>query len=99
MNIYNKSSINKFARKHAECKDALFTWYDYVKTVAWNNPNDVKKSFPKASIVGKGTNLVIFDILDRNYRLVVSINYGNQWVFLKWFGSHSVYDRMDVTKL
>ena len=99
MNIYNKSSINKFARKHAECKDALFTWYDYVKTVAWDTPNDVKKSFPRASMIGRGTNLVVFDILGGNYRLVVSINYHNKWVFIKWFGTHGSYDKIDVTKL
>ena len=99
MNIYNKSSVNKFARKHAESKDALFAWYDYVKTVSWDTPNDIKRSFPKASVIGKGTHLVVFDILGGNYRLVVSINYRNKWVFIKWFGTHSDYDKIDVTKL
>ncbi len=99
MNIYNKSAINEFGKRHAVCKEPLLSWYDHVRSLQWRIPADIKKNYPKASIIGRGTDLVVFDILGGNYRLITSVNYNRRWIFIKWFGTHAEYDKLDVTKL
>ncbi len=50
--------------------------------------------FGSASIVS--ANRVVFNIKGNDYRLVVSINYQLQVIFIKWLGTHAEYDRVDV---
>jgi len=53
--------------------------------------------YPAASIVGDER--VVFNIRGNNYRLVVAINYSAGIVFIKFFGTHAEYDKIDVRKV
>jgi len=48
--------------------------------------------FPKARILPD--NRVVFNIVGRNYRLVVKINYERGWVFVRFIGTHTEYDKI-----
>ena len=63
----------------------------------WKNSNDVKVQYRSASIIGG--NKVVFNICGNKYRLVVKINYTNQWVYIMFVGTHKEYDKIDFTKL
>lgn len=65
-----------------------------VQQASWKNSADVKQDFASASIVG--SDRVVFNIKGNHYRLVVAINYERWTVFIKWFGTHAQYDRIDV---
>ncbi len=39
---------------------------------------------------------VVFNIKGNNYRLVTTIDYRRQIVFIKWLGPHRDYDRIDA---
>jgi mRNA interferase HigB len=73
---------------------ALEAWHDEAVRAEWRTPAEVLKSHANASIVG--SNRVVFNIKGNSYRLVVSINYILQIVFIKWIGSHAAYDKIDV---
>lgn len=92
MLILKKSAITAFAEAHPGCKDELMAWHRVVKDSKWAKPNDVKKTYIKASILKRGR--VIFDIT-RNYRLVAHINYQAEIVFIRFIGNHNEYDRID----
>src|SRR6185437_14856497 len=61
MNIYNKSTLNSFAKKYADAKKELELWYNDVSASHWTKPGDVTKAYRDASavknnrIVFKGT--------------------------------------------
>lgn len=38
---------------------------------------------------------MVFNIKGNTYRLVVEVNYLARIVFVKWFGTHAQYDRID----
>ena len=57
-------------------------------------PAQVKVQFPKASIIAN--NRVVFDIAGNRYRLIVSMNYKFQSAYIKFFGTHAEYDRIDA---
>ena len=76
---------------------ALEAWYHEVRRATWKMPADVKRSYATASLVG--SDRVVFNIKGNSYRLVVAVHYRRAIVFIKWFGSHAEYDRIDVEKV
>lgn len=69
-------------------------WLDIVDRAQWRNPEDVKASYPKASILKGGR--VVFNIKGNDYRLVARIQYQAGVVALRFFGTHAEYDRIDA---
>jgi mRNA interferase HigB len=72
----------------------LRAWYHDTKTADWKNPNDLKRQYKNASIVGEGR--VVFNIKGNDYRLVVVIDYEFQVIFIRFIGTHKQYDKIDV---
>ncbi len=95
MNIYNKSSVIAFYSKHADSKLALKIWYEDVESKNWKTPNELKKAFGGSVIILKNSRAV-FDIKGNDYRLVAAINYEQGWLFIKFIGTHSEYDKIDT---
>lgn len=75
-------------------KAALEAWFHEAAKAEWRNPADVQRSYRSASTVS--TDRVVFNIRGNDYRLVTAIDYSRQIVFIKWIGSHSDYDKIDV---
>src|SRR5664280_2812009 len=69
-------------------------WLDIVGHAQWSNPEDVKTSYPKASILKAGR--VIFNIKGNDYRLVAALQYRAGTLMIRFFGTHAEYDRIDA---
>jgi len=68
-------------------------WLDIVGRAQWRNPEDVKASYPKASILKAGR--VVFNIKGNDYRLVTVVQYRAGALAIRFFGNHAEYDRID----
>ncbi|HEY1054296.1 MAG TPA: type II toxin-antitoxin system HigB family toxin [Emticicia sp.] len=95
MNIYNKSSIIQFYKKHADAKLPLEIWHEEVQSKIWKTPNQIKQDYGGSVSILKNSRAV-FDIKGNDYRLVAAINYENEWVFIKFIGTHTEYDKIDA---
>lgn len=95
--IFAKSTLREYWEKLPETEQHLKTWYDTVKSVQWKSPGDVKKSYANASILKNGR--IVFNIKGNSYRLIVRINYEKQWVFIRFIGTHSDYDKIDADNI
>jgi mRNA interferase HigB len=71
-----------------------YAWLDIVGHARWRNPEDVKVSYPKASIL-KGSR-VVFNIKGNDYRLVARLAYQAQVLAIRFFGTHSEYNKIDA---
>ena len=61
----------------------------------WRNPEDVKASYPKASIL-KGSR-VVFNIKGNDYRLIARpYSTRHRSLAIKFSGTHSEYDKIDA---
>lgn len=60
----------------------------------WKTPNDVKRTYSNASILKESR--MVFNIKGNDYRLVVKFNFEKQWIFIRFIGTHSEYDKIDV---
>lgn len=94
MRIFNKSGVEFYAQLHAPARDGLRAWYAEAIEAAWLTPEHVKAQFSKVSIIAN--NRVVFNIAGSRYRLIVLMNYKFQAGYIKFFGTHAQYDRIDA---
>ena len=99
MRIISKKTLKDFYEQklYKDSKNSLEAWHQEVLKADWNNPNEVKKQFGNASIVGD--NKIIFNIHGNKYRLIVKINYFAKIVFIKFIGTHKQYDSINVMEI
>jgi len=70
-------------------------WYKTVKRAEWKSLGDVRRDYPSADQVG---NVLIFNVLGGNYRLIVRITYSGQRIYVKALMTHREYDRKEWMK-
>lgn len=97
MRVIAKKVLREFWEKHADSEEQLKTWYKEASKATWSSPTDIKAAYAKASILKGGR--VVFDICGNKYRLVVDINYPRQWVFIRFIGTHTDYDKIDANTI
>lgn len=97
MRVIAKKILRDFWEKYTDSEQQLKTWYKEASKASWNNPNVIKNEYAKASILKSGR--VVFNICGDKYRLIVDINYNRQWVFIRFIGNHSEYDKVDADKI
>jgi mRNA interferase HigB len=90
MHIISKKKLKEFCHKHADARTALDDWYKIVTSANWKNLAEVKKIYPSADLV---SNFTVFNIKGNTYRLIVSIDYESQVVYVKYVLTHSEYDK------
>jgi mRNA interferase HigB len=69
-------------------------WLDIVGRAEWRHPEDVKMSYPKASILKAGR--VVFNIKGNDYRLIARVQYEAGVLAIRFFGTHAEYDKTDA---
>lgn len=92
--IIAKSTLREFWEKHSDAEIPLKTWHKIVEKQKWKDVSDVKKVFGNVSIAGN--NKVVFNIKGNDYRLVMYIVFKMQKVFIRFIGTHSQYDKINV---
>ena len=100
MRIIALSTLKAFWEHDAAYSDAIeptLAWYRHALKADWEAPADVKADFRNASILKDGR--VVFNIAGNKYRLVVWINYAYRVVYIRFIGTHTKYDQVDVQKI
>ena len=97
MRVISRRKLIDFWAKHADAKEALEVWFREAKAARWEPPEDIKRRYPKASILPG--NRVVFDIKGNTYRLVVVVIYQFGTVYLRFVGTHAEYDKIDATTI
>jgi mRNA interferase HigB len=69
-------------------------WRAIAETSQWRTPQEVKKSYPRASILKAAR--VVFNIKANDYRLITLVHYESGIVMIRFFGTHREYDEIDV---
>jgi HTH-type transcriptional regulator/antitoxin HigA len=62
-----------------------------VHRARWKSSAELKAQLHSVSILT--AERAVFNIKGNDYRLIASINYGHQILFVKWLGTHREYDR------
>ena len=94
MHIVAVKFLRAFWEKNPDSEQPLKSWVDEAKKASWLQPAHIKEQYRSASILKN--NRVVFNIKGNDYRLVVSIAYHYQAVYVKFVGTHKEYDAIDA---
>ena len=97
LRIFAKSTLRAFWDEHPDVEQNLKTWYDTEMSSDWKKPTDVKKTYVNASILKESR--IVFNIKGNSYRLVTKFNFEKQWIFIRFIGKHSEYDKIDANTI
>jgi len=94
MVIIAKATLTRFAEEHPDSLVALMEWYDTVTVADWATINDLRTRFNSVDYVGNDR--FVFNIRGNRYRLIVAIIFSIRTVYIKFVGTHAVYDKIDA---
>ncbi len=90
MLILGRDILENFWNDHKDAENALKTWIQVVQEANWQNFVELRKTYPKADLVGDCT---VFNIRGNNYRLIAIVNYAAQIVQVLYILTHKEYDK------
>lgn len=90
MHVISRRQLREYSQKHGDCEQALDDWYKIASKANWGNLVEVQIAYPQAEAVG---NFTVFNIKGNKYRLIVSINYEKQVIYIKYVLTHAEYDK------
>jgi mRNA interferase HigB len=94
LRIIAKRTLRTFWKRHPKAKGPLEAWHQEVARGDWATPSAVKAQFHSASVLRDDR--VAFNIAGNQYRLIVKINYPYRVVYIRFIGTHTDYDTIDV---
>ena len=97
MRVFSKGTLRDFWLRHPDAAAGLDGWYRETLRARWRRPAEVIARYSNASIVG--SDRVVFRIRGGAYRLVVSVDYQYQQVYIRFVGTHAQYDRINAAEV
>ena len=76
---------------------ALLRWFQLASESEWRHINDIKDDVLSVDYVGNKR--YVFNICGNKYRLVCKINFSAQYIFVRFIGTHSEYEKIDVRNI
>jgi mRNA interferase HigB len=97
MRIIARKTLRDFWETHPDVEQSLRAWFHDTKVATWSGPAAIRAVYANASFLAN--NRVVFNIHGNRYRLIVTINYEYQVVYIRFIGSHAEYDRIDAAAI
>jgi mRNA interferase HigB len=96
-NIINRKTLLAYTEKYPKAKNALLEWYYEFQQSDFKSFQELNAVYRNASLAGDDR--VVINIMGNHYRLVIRIIFVYKTIQIKWFGTHSEYDKIDVTTI
>ncbi|MDD4199487.1 MAG: type II toxin-antitoxin system HigB family toxin [Paludibacter sp.] len=93
MRIVSHRKLVDFYRIYPNSKMPLEQWYLQTKQANWKNFADIKKDFN--AVDGVGNQRYVFNIKGNEYRLVVIIQFTHGYIYIRFVGKHSDYNKIN----
>ncbi len=90
MHIISRKILRQFWEKYPDSETPLSRWLKLVNSSTFENFDELRSVFPSADIVG---DLIVFNIGGNKYRLITSIHFNRQKVYIRYILTHSEYDK------
>ena len=90
MHVIAKRRITEAKQLYPECKSALDGWFKIIKDNEFGNYAELKATF---NSVDKVDDLIVFNIGGNKLRLIASIHFNRQKLFVRHILTHKEYDK------
>jgi len=92
MHIISRKRLREFWEDYPDSETSLQRWYRIVSRTSFASLQELRHVFPSADQVG---DLVVFNIGGNKYRLIASVHFNRQKVYVRRVLTHAEYDRGD----
>ena len=94
VHLVKKQTIQNYVISHASGKSSFEKWMTVIKYADWKIPEDIRRTYGSADLLGKGSDRVVFDIGGNNYRMICKYYFSGTMahLFVCWIGTHAEYD-------
>ncbi len=101
MRIITNRSITRCWNKYSDAKSSLAIWEERMCETKFTNHETLKCVFPNADYIPNQffKHLTIFNIKGNEYRLAADVFFNSGHVFIKWFGKHADYEKIDFKQI
>jgi mRNA interferase HigB len=89
MHVITKKRICEAIEKFSDSKSALDGWYKVMSKNHFDNYSGLKSTFKGVDKVG---NLYVFNIGGNKLRLITSIHFNRQKIYVRYILTHKEYD-------
>ena len=90
MHVIPRKSLRQFWERHSDSKKPLSRWFKIMEKNDFVSFSDLRDTFPEADKVG---DLIVFNIGGNKYRLIASIHFNRNKVYIRHVLTHSEYDK------
>jgi mRNA interferase HigB len=90
MHIISRKILRQFWQKYPDSETALIRWFKLMNLAELQNFEELRAVLPSADLVD---NLIIFNIGGNKYRLIASIHFNRQKIYVRHILTHSEYDK------
>ncbi|MEY3401868.1 MAG: hypothetical protein RLZZ86_1483 [Cyanobacteriota bacterium] len=90
MHVISRKVLRQFWQEYPDSETALIRWLKIIESVSFQSFEELRSVFPNADLV---TNLIVFNIGGNKYRLLASIHFNRQKVYIRYILTHSEYDK------
>lgn len=97
MNVVSHKKLVDCYSIYPDAEIALQQWYKTANSAKWKCFADIKKDFNSVDSIGNQR--YIFNIKGNNYRLVVVIQFVHQYIYIRFVGTHTQYDKIDCNTI
>ena len=99
MRIVSHKKLKEFyeTKDNEDSRVALERWYHITEKAEWKNLSDIKTDFSSVDYVGNKH--YVFNIKGNKYRLVVVIKFVMGYIFIRFVGTHSEYNKIDCSTI
>ncbi len=95
MRIIKEAFLVVAGQEHPVAAHHLDAWRKFVRTAAWRNLVDVRRTYPDTDAVRvrSGRQVLVFNIRRNEYRLIVAAHFNRQIVYTLGFMTHAEYSK------
>ena len=97
MRVITTKTINAYRECYSEADGPLKAWLALIEGNEFKHFPELKIMFGSADFVQPDR--VIFNIKGNHFRLITAVDFGRQIVFVKWFGRHKDYDKINPSEV
>lgn len=90
MHVISRKALKLFWEKHPDSQGSLLRWYKIVQKNEYSTFNELRQTFPTADKVGE---IIVFNIGGNKYRLIASIHFNCNKLYIRHVLTHSEYDK------
>ncbi len=90
MHIISRKILRQFWEQYPDSETALIRWFKLIKSTNIRSFDELRSIFPSADLVD---DLIVFNIGGNKYRLIASIHFNRQKVYIRYILTHSEYNK------